>query len=61
MAFESIAHEAEASWAIDSEPIRTRGIIVKYLTQKIRRQTFPTLGHKFSKTLFLVNFYLFIF
>ena len=29
MGSESIAHEAEeASWAIDSEPIRARGIIV---------------------------------
>ena len=30
MASESIAHEAEAEWAIDSELIRARGIIVNY-------------------------------
>ena len=29
MGSESIAHEAEASLAIDSEPIRARGIIIK--------------------------------
>ena len=31
MASESIAHVASASWAIDSEPIRVRGMIVKYM------------------------------
>ena len=39
MASESIAHSA--SWAIDSEPIRARGIIVRYYvfeqSQKERR------------------------
>ena len=30
MASELIAHEVETEWAIDSEPIRARGVIVKY-------------------------------
>ena len=33
MASESIAHKAE--WAIDSEPIRARGIIVKYILHTV--------------------------
>ena len=28
MGYDSIAHEAEGYWGIDSEPMRARGIIV---------------------------------
>ena len=31
------------TWAIDSEPIRTRGIIVKYTTRKIHTKLYPEL------------------
>ena len=40
MASESIAREA--SWAIDSEPIRARGIIVDYIAR--RAHTFSELA-----------------
>ena len=33
---ESIAQSASASWAIDSEPIRARGLIVKYTILKVK-------------------------
>ena len=38
MASESIAHSAFGSWAVDSEPIRARGIIVKYSNTLIKFQ-----------------------
>ena len=34
MASESIAHSAYGSWAIGSDPIRARGIIVNYLPSR---------------------------
>ena len=43
MGSESIAHEAEAKWTIDSEPMRARGIIVlrkiQLVGQKYRDKT----------------------
>ena len=39
MGSESIAHSALASWAIDSEPMRARGIIVNYSSAEGTRGT----------------------
>ena len=39
MGSESIAHEAEAEWAIDSEAMRARGIIVLLKSNKYRDKT----------------------
>ena len=55
MASESIAHEA--SWAIDSQPIRARGIIAKWtkaLDQSAREDSlsYYKLSNAVSKTIF---------
>ena len=44
MGYESIAHEAEAEWAIDSKAMRARGIIVlvkSNYSQTSRKRTPP--------------------
>ena len=50
MGSESIAHEAE--WAIDSEAMRARGIIIQLVGQKYRDKT--TLA---SKMLFSCHYF----
>ena len=50
MGSESIAHKAE--WAIDSEAMRARGIIIQLVGQKYRDKT--TLA---SKTLFSRHYF----
>ena len=51
MGSESIAHEAQAEWAIDSEAIKERNICfskIQLVGQKYRDKTFLTSKTRFS-------------
>ena len=50
MGSESIAHEAE--WAIDSEAMRARGIIIQLAGQKYRDKTTLASKTRFSRHCF---------